>query len=134
MVRPFNHAGPRQSPRYVLAALALQVAEVEVGRRECVEVGNLDVVRDFTDVRDVVRAYRLLAQHGQPGEIYNLGSGQGTKIADALEYLGRWRKRPSRFASMPPGYVPSTSPCSLPMPPSSAPRSAGNRDMRSSRL
>jgi GDP-4-dehydro-6-deoxy-D-mannose reductase len=87
MVRPFNHAGPRQSPRYVLAGLALQVAEVESGRRDCLEVGNLDVVRDFTDVRDVVRAYRLLGQHGQPGEIYNLGSGSGTKIADALEYL-----------------------------------------------
>ena len=87
MTRPFNHAGPRQSPRYVLAALALQVAEVELGRRECLEVGNLDVVRDFTDVRDVVRAYRLVAQHGQAGEIYNLGTGQGTKIAVALEYL-----------------------------------------------
>jgi GDP-4-dehydro-6-deoxy-D-mannose reductase len=87
MVRPFNHAGPRQSPRYVLAGLAQHVAEVESGRRECVEIGNLDVIRDFIDVRDVVRAYRLLGQHGQPGEIYNLGSGQGTKIADALEYL-----------------------------------------------
>jgi GDP-4-dehydro-6-deoxy-D-mannose reductase len=87
MVRPFNHAGPRQSSRYVLAALALQVAEVESGRRDCLEVGNLDVIRDFTDVRDVVRAYRLLATSGSPGEIYNLGSGRGTKIADALEHL-----------------------------------------------
>jgi GDP-4-dehydro-6-deoxy-D-mannose reductase len=87
MTRPFNHAGPRQSPRYVLAALALQVAEVELGRRDCLEVGNLDVVRDFTDVRDVVRAYRLVAQRAQAGEIYNLGTGQGTKIAIALEYL-----------------------------------------------
>jgi GDP-4-dehydro-6-deoxy-D-mannose reductase len=87
MVRPFNHAGPRQSSRYVLAALAQQVAEVESGRRDCLEVGNLDVVRDFTDVRDVVRAYRLLAQGGTPGEVYNLGSGQGTKVADALEHL-----------------------------------------------
>jgi GDP-4-dehydro-6-deoxy-D-mannose reductase len=87
MVRPFNHAGPRQSSRYVLAALALQVAEVESGRRDSLDVGNLDVVRDFTDVRDVVRAYRLLAQDGTPGEVYNLGSGRGTKIADALEHL-----------------------------------------------
>jgi GDP-4-dehydro-6-deoxy-D-mannose reductase len=87
MVRPFNHAGPRQSPRYVLAGLVQHVAEVESGRRECLEIGNLDVVRDFIDVRDVVQAYRLLGQKGQPGEIYNLGSGQGTKIADALEYL-----------------------------------------------
>jgi GDP-4-dehydro-6-deoxy-D-mannose reductase len=87
MVRPFNHAGPRQLPRYVLAGFAFQVAEVECGRRSCLEVGNLEVVRDFTDVRDVVRAYRLLGQCGQPGEIYNLGSGRGTKLADALEYL-----------------------------------------------
>ena len=87
MVRPFNHAGPRQSARYVLASLALHVAEVEKGHRDCVEIGNLDVVRDFIDVRDVVRAYRLLAGNGQTGEIYNLGSGQGTKIADALDYL-----------------------------------------------
>ncbi len=94
MVRPFNHAGPRQSSRYVLAALALQVAEVESGRREYLEVGNLDVVRDFTDVRDVVRAYRLLAQNGTPGEIYNLGSGRGTKIADALEHLRSLAKGP----------------------------------------
>ena len=87
MVRPFNHAGPRQSSRYVLASLALHVAEIETGHREYLEVGNLDVIRDFIDVRDVVRAYRCLASNGQAGEIYNLGSGQGTKIADALEYL-----------------------------------------------
>src|SRR5262249_13619955 len=87
IVRPFNHAGPRQSARYVLAGLALQVAEIESDKRECLEIGNLDVVRDFTDVRDVVRAYRLLAQHGQPGETYNLGSGRGVRIADALEQL-----------------------------------------------
>ena len=87
IVRPFNHAGPRQSPSYVLSALARQVAEVEVGKAPRVEVGNLDVVRDFTDVRDVARAYRLLAEKGAAGEIYNLGTGRGTKIADALTSL-----------------------------------------------
>jgi GDP-4-dehydro-6-deoxy-D-mannose reductase len=87
MARPFNHAGPRQSSTYVLGALARQVAEVEAGKKPRVEVGNLDVVRDFTDVRDVVRAYRLLATKGDPGEIYNLGSGRGTRLADALEIL-----------------------------------------------
>lgn len=94
IVRPFNHAGPRQSPRYVLAALASQVAAVEAGRQECIEVGNLDVVRDFTDVRDVVRGYRLLALRGSPGAIYNLGTGRGTKIADALEHLRSLSSRP----------------------------------------
>ena len=93
-VRPFNHAGPRQSARYVLAGLAFQVAQVEAGRSGRVEVGNLDIIRDFTDVRDVVRAYRMLAQSGQPGEIYNLGSGSGTKIADALEYLRSMARSP----------------------------------------
>jgi GDP-4-dehydro-6-deoxy-D-mannose reductase len=87
VVRPFNHAGPRQSASYVLSALARQVAEVEAGLRARVEVGNLDVVRDFTDVRDVVRAYRRLAERGVAGEIYNLGTGQGTRIGDALETL-----------------------------------------------
>jgi GDP-4-dehydro-6-deoxy-D-mannose reductase len=94
IVRPFNHAGPRQSPRYVLAALAAQVADVESGRKECVEVGNLDIIRDFTDVRDVVRGYRLLAAQGVSGEIYNLGSGRGTKIAEALEHLRSLATRP----------------------------------------
>ncbi|WP_435008597.1 GDP-mannose 4,6-dehydratase [Tundrisphaera lichenicola] len=87
MARPFNHAGPRQSSTYVLGALARQVAEVEAGIKPAVMVGNLDIVRDFTDVRDVVRAYRLLSTKGDPGEIYNLGSGRGTKLSDALEIL-----------------------------------------------
>ena len=94
IVRPFNHAGPRQAPGYVLSALARQVAEVEAGMAPRVEVGNLDVVRDFTDVRDVVRGYRLLAEAGKAGEIYNLGTGQGTRIADALETLPSARPPP----------------------------------------
>ena len=94
MVRPFNHAGPRQTATYVLAALANQVAEVEAGRKACVQVGNLEVVRDFTDVRNVVRGYRLLAQHGKAGEIYNLGAGRGTKLTDALGHLVTLSCRP----------------------------------------
>jgi len=94
VVRPFNHAGPRQSPRYVLATLAEQVAQVEAGRREAVEVGNLDVVRDYTDVRDVVRGYRLLAERGASGEIYNLGAGRGLKLTDALETFRSLASRP----------------------------------------
>lgn len=87
IARPFNHAGPRQPPTYVLSSLARQVAQVETGHVTRVEVGNLDVVRDFTDVRDVVRAYRLLAEKGSAGEIFNVGTGQGTRIADALAIL-----------------------------------------------
>src|SRR5215213_1605104 len=87
IVRPFNHAGPRQAASYVLSGLARQVAEVEAGLRPRVDVGNLDVVRDFTDVRDVVRAYRLLAERGAAGEVYNLGTGRGTRLSDAMATL-----------------------------------------------
>jgi GDP-4-dehydro-6-deoxy-D-mannose reductase len=87
IARPFNHSGPRQTAAYVLGGLALQVAEIEAGVRDRLDVGNLEVVRDFTDVRDVVRAYRLLALHGAPGEIYNLGSGVGTRLSLALDCL-----------------------------------------------
>lgn len=87
VARPFNHAGPRQSPRYVLSALARQVAIVEAGRAESVAIGNRDVVRDFTDVRDMVRAYRILCEAGTAGEVYNLGSGIGTRLGDALVIL-----------------------------------------------
>lgn len=94
MARPFNHSGPRQSSTYVLGGLARQVAEVEAGIKPRVEVGNLDIVRDFTDVRDVVRGYRLIVQKGRPGEIYNLGYGRGTKLSDALEILRSLAKVP----------------------------------------
>ena len=94
MARPFNHAGPRQSSSYVLSALARQVAEVEAGIKPRVEVGNLDIIRDFTDVRDVVRGYRLLAEKGSAGEIYNLGTGRGTKLSDALNTLANHAGRP----------------------------------------
>ena len=94
MVRPFNHSGPRQSSTYVLGGLARQVAEVEAGIKPRVEVGNLEIVRDFTDVRDVVRGYRLLVEKGRSGEIYNLGSGRGTKLADALDILRSLAKVP----------------------------------------
>ncbi len=87
MARPFNHAGPRQSDTYVLSSLARQVAEVEAGLKPVVEHGNLDVVRDFTDVRDIVRAYRLLALRGKPGEIYNIGTGRDVSLTRMLEIL-----------------------------------------------
>jgi GDP-4-dehydro-6-deoxy-D-mannose reductase len=94
IVRPFNHAGPRQSDTYVLGSLAHQVAEVEAGRRERIEVGNLEVVRDFTDVRDIVRAYRLLADRGVAGEVYNLGTGRDVSLMRALEILRSLAHRP----------------------------------------
>ncbi|QDV39069.1 GDP-mannose 4,6-dehydratase [Tautonia plasticadhaerens] len=94
VARPFNHAGPRQEDRYVLGSFARQVAEVERGTRPRIEVGNLEVVRDFTDVRDIVRAYRLLAEHGQAGEVYNIGTGRDESLASMLETLRRLARAP----------------------------------------
>ncbi len=75
-VRSFNHIGPGQSDDFAASAFARQIAEIELGLREpIVRVGNLNAERDYSDVRDVVRAYWLLIQHGQAGEAYNVGSG-----------------------------------------------------------
>ncbi len=87
MARPFNHAGPRQPDTYVLATLARQVAEVEAGLKPEIAHGNLEVVRDFTDVRDIVRAYRLLLEHGRAGEVYNIGTGRDVSLASMLGML-----------------------------------------------
>lgn len=88
LVRPFNHIGPGQSPDFVVSDFARQVAGIEKGLQEPVlEVGNLDVVRDFTDVRDVVRAYAELMQHGKTGEVYNVCAGNGVSIRTVLDIL-----------------------------------------------
>jgi GDP-4-dehydro-6-deoxy-D-mannose reductase len=87
-VRPFNHLGPGQSDLFVAGSFARQIAEIEAGRREPVlQVGNLEAKRDFTDVRDVVRAYWLLVQRGTPGEVYNIGSGRSLAVSSLLEQL-----------------------------------------------
>jgi GDP-4-dehydro-6-deoxy-D-mannose reductase len=87
--RPFNHAGPGQSEEYVVGTLTRQVAEAELaGRDEAVlKVGNLDAARDFTDVRDVVRAYA--AAIGLPAGAYNVCSGRSVSVRDLVELLGR---------------------------------------------
>jgi GDP-4-dehydro-6-deoxy-D-mannose reductase len=86
--RAFNHTGPRRGEVFVTSNFARQLIEIEQGRREPVlHVGNLDAVRDFTDVRDVVRAYALALEKGTPGEVYNIASGSGIKIKDLLGKL-----------------------------------------------
>lgn len=86
--RPFNHAGPRQSPTYVTSSFAQQIAEIEAGAREPVlRVGNLDARRDVTDVRDTVRAYRMLVEAGRPRRPYNVCSGQAHRVGDLLTML-----------------------------------------------
>ena len=87
-VRPFNHTGPGHDARFVIPSFARQLAEIEVGLRQPVlRVGNLEVERDFTDARDMVRAYRLALVSGAPGEVYNLGSGRAVRIGDTVQAL-----------------------------------------------
>jgi len=87
-VRPFNHIGPGQGDRFVAPAFARQIAEIEAGQREPIlRVGNLATQRDFSDVRDVVRAYWLAVTTGEPGQVYNIGSGAGQSIQALLETL-----------------------------------------------
>ncbi|MGE5234090.1 MAG: GDP-mannose 4,6-dehydratase [Acidobacteriota bacterium] len=86
--RGFNHTGPRRGEVFVTSNFARQVARIEAGLQEpVIRVGNLDSVRDFTDVRDMVRAYWLAATKGRPGEVYNIASGSGITIRALLDKL-----------------------------------------------
>lgn len=87
-VRPFNHIGPGQSPFFAIPSFAKQIASIEKGQQDAViKVGNLQAKKDFTDVRDVVKAYLLLMEKGEVGDIYNIGSGASYKIEDILHML-----------------------------------------------
>jgi GDP-4-dehydro-6-deoxy-D-mannose reductase len=85
--RAFNHLGPGQTDKFVASALASRVAANEVEGADEVRVGNLSSRRDFTDVRDVVRAYRLLVLHGEPGEAYNVCSGRDVAVQELADRL-----------------------------------------------
>lgn len=86
--RPFNHIGPRQSNRFAASSFAYQIAQIEAGKQEPIlRVGNLSAQRDFTDVRDMAQAYRLAVQHCQPGQAYNIGSGQAVPMQSILDTL-----------------------------------------------
>ncbi len=87
-VRPFNHIGPRQAPYTAIASFAKRIAEIEKGKLEPrVGVGNLDSIRDTTDVRDMVKAYAQIIEKGVIGEVYNIGSGKGYLTQDLLDIL-----------------------------------------------
>ncbi|HUO47287.1 MAG TPA: GDP-mannose 4,6-dehydratase [Acidimicrobiales bacterium] len=88
-VRPFNHVGPGQAPGFVVPALAARVVEAGRSGGTSLTVGNLSARRDFTDVRDVVRAYRLLVESGTPGEVYNVCSGRDVVIEEIAGVLLR---------------------------------------------
>ena len=90
VVRPFNHIGPGQSPRFAAAAFAHQIAAAETDRGTepvVLRHGDLSPRRDLTDVRDVVRAYRLLSEQGSSGEVYNICSGRSVAMQDVLDLL-----------------------------------------------
>ena len=88
MVRAFNHVGPNQAPLFVVADFCKQVAEIEKGLKEpVIRVDNLSARRDFSDVRDVVRAYTLLMERGAAGESYNVGSGKAVAIREILDMI-----------------------------------------------
>ncbi len=88
IIRPFNHIGPGQSERFAISDFARQIVEIKLGRREPVlSVGDIDVTRDFTDVRDVARAYFLLLEHGVKGEFYNVCSGKEQSISELLNKM-----------------------------------------------
>lgn len=87
-VRPFNHVGPGQSPDFLLPTLVQQLAKIEAGVLEpVIKLGNLDSVRDFTDVRDIVRAYPKLLREGKNGEVYNLASGRGVSVRELADVV-----------------------------------------------
>lgn len=90
MTRSFNHIGPGQAEHFVVPDFAKQIAEIKLGRREpVIKVGDIDVTRDFTDVRDVVAAYLALIDRGVTGEVYNVCSGREYSIRDMLNELIR---------------------------------------------
>ena len=87
VARPGNHTGPGQSPKFVAPAFARQVLAAKRGEIAAIRVGNLDSVRSFADVRDVVRAYRLLLERGASGGVYNVASDANVRIGDLLDRL-----------------------------------------------
>jgi GDP-4-dehydro-6-deoxy-D-mannose reductase len=87
VVRPFNHIGPGQSPNFAVPALAKRIVEAKRSGARSLRVGTMTTRRDFTDVRDVVVAYRLLIEHGSPGTVYNVCSGRDVAISDVAEDL-----------------------------------------------
>ncbi|HEY5153281.1 MAG TPA: GDP-mannose 4,6-dehydratase [Acidimicrobiales bacterium] len=100
-VRAFNHLGPGQTNRFVAAAIAERIALNELDGTEVIPVGNLSPRRDFTDVRDVVRAYRLLIEHGEAGEAYNVCSGVDLAISDLAHRLVAMARHPMRLEEDP---------------------------------
>jgi GDP-4-dehydro-6-deoxy-D-mannose reductase len=100
-VRPFNHLGPGQSEHFVAPALAARIARAERDGLDEIPVGNLSARRDVTDVRDVVRAYRLLIERGEPGQVYNVCTGRDVAVQELADLLVGMADRPLRLVPDP---------------------------------
>ena len=110
MTRSFNHGGAGQKPGFMIPDFASGIVKVERGEADAVCVGNLTSRRDFTHVKDVVRAYRLIAEKGQPGEIYNVGSGKTCSAQEVLDRLIGMAKYPVTVRQDPARMRPSDTP------------------------
>jgi GDP-4-dehydro-6-deoxy-D-mannose reductase len=112
--RAFNHFGPRQDPHFVASGFARRIADIEKGRWEPeISVGNLDARRDLTDVRDTVRAYRLILERGEPGRPYNICSGHAITIRHLLDLLIARARVPVTVKIDPARYRPNDAPLLL---------------------
>ncbi|MDA8278449.1 MAG: GDP-mannose 4,6-dehydratase [Actinomycetota bacterium] len=87
VARPFNHIGPNQSSNFLVSAIAKRICDARISGESEIAVGNLGATRDFLDVRDVVRAYRLLAVSDTSFDTYNISSGVGRKIEEVVQML-----------------------------------------------
>jgi GDP-4-dehydro-6-deoxy-D-mannose reductase len=100
-VRAFNHLGPGQSDRFLAPSLAARIARNEADGQTDVPIGNTSPLRDITDVRDVVRAYRLLVEHGEPGSAYNVCRGEAVSVQEIADRLLGMARHPMRLVSDP---------------------------------
>jgi GDP-4-dehydro-6-deoxy-D-mannose reductase len=111
IARPFNHFGPRQNPSFAGSGFARTIALIEAGRmRPEIQVGNLEPLRDLTDVRDTVRAYQLILERGTPGRPYNVCSGRPIKVGHLLDMMLRRAHVSIRVVVDPERYRPNDSP------------------------
>lgn len=109
--RPFNHFGPRQDPSFATSGFARTIATIEAGQSPPeIQVGNLEPLRDLTDVRDTVRAYQLILERGTPNRPYNVCSGRVIKIGDLLDLMLQRARVPIRIVIDPARYRPNDLP------------------------
>lgn len=110
MTRSFNHCGPGQKQGFLVSDFASGIARIERGEQDRLLVGNLSARRDFTHVADIVRAYRLIAEQGRPGEVYNVGSGSTWSAQEILDELTSMARCPVTVEQDPSRMRPSDTP------------------------